>query len=134
MWHPPCTVGRYADACRRRHAGNRNVRVHTACVGAVDGDTVTLSTAGPFTSAVEDEVKTVSASKLGGALQALGWGHQAAPSVASGAAAGAARSSASITATTVSLASFLQSAGVGQAGQPGAIDVLVIDVEARRRW
>ena len=112
-------IPKFADACRRRHAANPRVRVHTACVGRTAGESVTLSTAGPFTSGVADEVAAVSGSQLGGALQALGWGH---------AAPGAAASS--VTATTVTLAGFLEGAGV--AAKPGSVDVLVIDVEVRR--
>jgi hypothetical protein len=115
-------IPKYAAACRQRHAGNKNVHVHTVCVGATDGETVTLSTAGPFTSGVADEVATVNASQLGGALKALGWGH----------AANGAGASSSVTATTVSLDSFIKSAGIS--AKAGSIDVLVIDVEVRMIW
>jgi hypothetical protein len=69
-------VPRYADVCASRHAGNARVTVHRACVGETDGEDVNISMAGPFSSAVADEIASVSGSKLGGMLQALGWGHE----------------------------------------------------------
>jgi hypothetical protein len=79
-------IPKFARACARRHAGNApRVAVHRVCVGERDGDRVTLSTAGPFTSAVPDEVASVAASKLAATLQAMGWDHKPRPG---GAAAG----------------------------------------------
>lgn len=105
-------IPQYADAARRRHAGNApRVQVHTVCIGERDGETVELSAAGPFSSAVADEIESVAASSLHTALSALGWGHsKAAPRVK---------------ATTQTLDSFFKRAGL----QPGDVDVLVIDVE-----
>jgi hypothetical protein len=55
----------YAAACAARHAGNPGVTVHGGvCIGEKDGESVSLSTAGPFTSAVDDEVAGVSGSRL----------------------------------------------------------------------
>lgn len=65
----------YAEICARRHAPNRRVTVHTLCVGEMDGQEVELSTAGPFSSAVEDEIASVTSSRLHTALQAMGWSH-----------------------------------------------------------
>ena len=55
----------FAAACAARHSANPAVTVHTLCVGERDGETVSLSPAGPFTSAVEDEIAAVSTSQLG---------------------------------------------------------------------
>jgi hypothetical protein len=71
-------IPRYAAACAARHAASvraGRVRVHTVCAGERDGETVTLSTAGPFTSAVPDEIASVAGSKLNETLQQLGWTH-----------------------------------------------------------
>ena len=66
----------YADAARMRHAGNDGrVIVHTTCVGEIDGETIELSAAGPFSSAVADEIQSVATSRLNTALSALGWSH-----------------------------------------------------------
>jgi hypothetical protein len=85
----------FAAACKARHAGNAGVVVHQSCVGEVDGAQVTISTAGPFSSAVADEVSTVSTSSLNGMLEALGWAHTD-------------KANASVTCTTVSLDSFMR--------------------------
>lgn len=64
-------IPKYAAMCRQRHVGNRNVTVHDVCIGRDNGVEVTLSTAGPFSSAVEDEIKSVKDSKMS-ACGALG--------------------------------------------------------------
>lgn len=66
-------IPQYAAACRRRHAANPNVTVHNVAAGKTDGEEVTLVPAGPFTSAVSDELQSVTDSKLSGMLTALGW-------------------------------------------------------------
>lgn len=68
-------IPHFAAACRLRHSSNRDVSVHEVCVGEQDGLEVDISTAGPFSSAVPDEVATVNASSLNGALRMLGWSH-----------------------------------------------------------
>jgi FkbM family methyltransferase len=115
-------IPQYAAACAARHAGNRLVRVHNTCVGEVDGVEVELSAAGPFSSAVEDEIAAVSGSKLQGALEALGWAHGS----GSGAAAASSSSSGRVKSTTVSLNTFLREQRVPKGG---AIDVMVVDTE-----
>lgn len=102
----------YAAACASRHAGNRKVKVHTLCAGEKDGVEVQLSAAGPFTSAVPDEVEAVKSSKLAGVLTALGWGHTSSPSTV-------------VTTTTTSLNTFFTREGLA----PRLVDVLIIDVE-----
>ena len=105
-------IPKYAKACSNRHSANKNVRVHNSCIGKEDGTVVELSAAGPFTSAVADEINSVADSKLAPLLSALGWN---------------AKDSAAekITATTISLNTFFSKQGF----QPGDVDVLVIDVE-----
>lgn len=66
-------IPQYAAACKRRHAANPQVTVHNVAAGIRDGDLVSLIPAGPFTSADENELKSVTQSKLGGLLGALGW-------------------------------------------------------------
>jgi len=89
-------IPKYAAACAARHAASvraGRVKVHTACAGERDGETVRLSTAGPFTSAVADEIASVAGSKLNDTLRQLGWTHggvPAAPAAASATAAAAA--------------------------------------------
>jgi hypothetical protein len=153
-------IPRYAAACAARHAASvraGRVRVHTVCAGERDGETVTLSTAGPFTSAVPDEIASVAGSKLNETLQQLGWTHggagAAAAPEASGAPAGARRrrASGSAAATSAAGAAAPPSAAptpgssaeqvvattvcldsfLKAQGVPagGAIDVLVVDVE-----
>ena len=154
-------IPRYAAACAARHAASvraGRVRVHTVCAGERDGETVTLSTAGPFTSAVPDEIASVAGSKLNETLQQLGWTHAGAAAApeASGAPAGARRRRASGSAAATSAAGAAAAAASPSAaptpgssaeqvvattvcldsflkaqGVPagGAIDVLVVDVE-----
>jgi hypothetical protein len=101
-------IPRYAEAARARHASNApRVQVHTLCAGEKDGESVELSTAGPFSSAVPDEIAAVEGSAMKGVLEALGWGH----------ASGAPK----ITATTKALNSFWKEQGLGR----GEVDVLV---------
>lgn len=55
----------YAAACAARHAGNPRVTVHAGvCIGEKDGEPVELSTAGPFSTAVDDEVAAISTSSM----------------------------------------------------------------------
>ena len=111
-------VPQYADAARERHAGNApRVQVHTLAVSDKDGDTIMVSAAGPFSSAVDDEISTVNASALSSTLSALGWSHSAdAPR---------------IPATTVSLNSFCKKHAIA----PKQVDVMVrtAAIAARRR-
>ena len=108
----------YADAARVRHAGNAGrVLVHTTCVGETDGETVEISAAGPFSSAVADEIKSVTASKLNDALAVLGWAHRA--------------EAERIKAVTVSLNTFCRK----QTFAPGEIDVMVrARVRSAKAW
>lgn len=101
-------VPAYADAARERHAGNApRVHVHTLAVSDKDGDTIMVSAAGPFSSAVDDEISTVNASALSATLSALGWSHSAdAPR---------------IPATTVSLNTFCKKNAIA----PKQVDVMV---------
>jgi hypothetical protein len=70
-------VAKFADAARARHAGNApRVAVHTVAISERDGKVISLSNAGPFSSAVDDEIATVSRSGLNAALAALGWAHK----------------------------------------------------------
>ncbi len=138
----------YAAACARRHASNARVRVHQVAAGRVDGETVHLTPAGPFTSAVADELRSVTDSKLGGALSLLGWapaaaaapaaapaaarprarggrGASPAPAARASRAAAAPAGSGQITMTTTSLNTFFKREKL----PPGAVDVMVVDVE-----
>lgn len=99
----------YASAARMRHAGNAGrVVVHTTCIGERDGEVIELSTAGPFSSAVEDEIKTVAASQLNPVLASLGWAHESSKADR-------------VKATTVSLNSFCKNQNI----KPKEIDVMV---------
>jgi FkbM family methyltransferase len=101
-------VPEYADAARERHAGNApRVQVHTVAVSEKDGDTIMVSAAGPFSSAVEDEISTVNASTLSATLSALGWSHKV--------------DSPRVPATTVSLNSFCTKNAIA----PKQVDVMV---------
>lgn len=101
----------FAKATQQRHKANKNVSVHCFCAGEKDGETVQLSAAGPFTSAVEDEISSVANSNLHSVLSSLGWGHnKAAPRV---------------NATTKTLNSFCKEQGM----KAGEIDVMVVDTE-----
>lgn len=102
----------YAEACRRRHVANRSVNVHNICVGERDGEDVELSAAGPFSSAVPDEVDSVTKSNLGGLLEAMGWGHGAATAT-------------KVKTRSVALNTFFRQ----QKLAPGHVDVMVLDVE-----
>lgn len=104
-------IPRYAQACAARHAGNKGVQVHTVCMGESDGQEVELSAAGPFSSAVDDEIASVSASSLGSALTALGWSHT--------------NADARVKTTTVSLNTFFRKNNI----RPGEVDVMVVDTE-----
>ena len=144
----------YAAACARRHAGNPLVKVHRVAAGRVDGEVLNLTPAGPFTSAVEDELRSVTESKLGGALTLLGWmpanngaapdAAVAAPAVRRRAASSSARgrspakktpalatsnapapAAGQIVMTTTSLDTFFRREKI----TPRAVDVMVVDVE-----
>jgi hypothetical protein len=156
-------IPQYAAACRRRHISNPGVTVHNIAAGQTDGVEVTLTPAGPFTSAVADELQSVADSNLSGALAALGWMPKAEAGKASGkhgggsssdsdsspsasspssdsaaspcpvppapgaAAATEVREAANgqITMRTTSLDTFFRRERIA----PGAVDVMVIDVE-----
>lgn len=101
-------IPQYAQAARARHAGNApRVVVHTVCAGEVDGEAVELSAAGPFSSAVDDEISSVSGSALNATLDTFGWGHN--------------KDSEKIKTTTKSLNTFFKEQGIA----PGAVDVMV---------
>lgn len=100
-------IPQYAAAAAARHASNApRVRVHTVAVGERDGEVISLSPAGPFTSSSKDEIDAVASSALHKKLGAFGWSHGEASSV---------------TATTMSLNTFFQREGL----RPGAVDVMV---------
>ena len=103
----------YAAACAARHAGNAGVTVHTMCIGEKDGAPVELSTAGPFSSAVGDEIAAVSSSKMGAALKALGWSHEP--------------HTESVKTTTTALNTFYEATPGLRV--PGVVDVMVVDTE-----
>jgi hypothetical protein len=108
-------IPQYAAAAAARHAGSApRVQVHTLCVGEKDGQRVTLSAAGPFSSGVEDEIASVAASNMSSVLGAMGWGHVP----------GAAK----VEAMSKSLNTFFKEQGI----QPGQVDVLVSGGAARR--
>lgn len=44
-------IPQYAALCRHRHSSNPKVSVHNVCAGEKDGVPVSLSAAGPFSSA-----------------------------------------------------------------------------------
>lgn len=113
-------IPQYAAICQQRHSSNPNVTVITSCVGEKDGIEVELSTAGPFTSAIEDEIETISKSKLSSTLEALGWNHS--PSSSSNSSSGIPR----IKSTTMSLNTLCTKY---QLPKKGGIDVMIIDVE-----
>jgi hypothetical protein len=98
----------YAAACAARHAGSApRVQVHALCIGERDGEAVSLSAAGPFSSGVEDEIASVAASQMSSVLGAMGWGHDAA--------------AARVAATSTALNTFFKAQRI----QPGEVDVLV---------
>jgi len=104
-------IPQYATAARARHFKNSpRVCVHTLCVGERDGEEVELSPAGPFSSAIEDEIKSVSGSQLSSTLSSLGWGHR--------------EDIARVKTTTLSLNSFFERQGIAS----GEVDVLVRSV------
>jgi len=145
-------IPKFANACASRHSWNApRVKVHQVCAGEKDGDVVTLSTAGPFTSAVQDEIDSLANSKLNSTLKALGWDHRAEASSSSSSSltstkkrkgskslspstTGADLSPSSVSnlnevtvsATTTTLNSFFKKEGIPSGG---AIDLLVVDVE-----
>lgn len=102
----------YAEACRRRHASNAGVVVHQFAGGAKDGETVSLSAAGPFSSAVPDEIASVAGSKMAGALDALSWNPGA-------------KGADTISVKTQKLDTFFAAQKIA----PGSVDVMVVDVE-----
>lgn len=107
-------IPQYANVCRQRHAGNPNVTVHTLCVGERDDELVELSSAGPFSSSVEDEIAASSeqnAAQLNTMLSAIGWSHGA--------------KSERVQCRTQSLNSFFSRMSF----LPRQVDVLVIDTE-----
>lgn len=144
-------IPRFAKATSNRHKSNKNVTVHNICAGERDGDVVELSQAGPFTSAVADEIASVSGSELSKALEVMGWAHSASEAGKEKAEGGAARARSKsvsrdsksttttapaaasiettadgkIKATTVSLNTFFTQQRIA----PGAVDVMVVDVE-----
>jgi len=146
-------IPKFAKACASRHSWNApRVKVHQVCAGEKDGDVVTLSTAGPFTSAVQDEIDSLANSKLNSTLKSLGWDHRAEASSSSSSSSltstkkrkgskslspsttGADLSPSSVSnlnevtvsATTTTLNSFFKKEGIPSGG---AIDLLVVDVE-----
>jgi len=109
-------IPQYAEVCKQRHINNKDITVVTTCVGETDGVEVELSTAGPFTSAIDDEIETISNSKLSSTLEALGWNHSANKQSAIP----------RIKSTTMSLNTFCKQY---QIPKKGIIDVMIIDVE-----
>lgn len=87
--------------------------VHTVCAGQRDGESVELSAAGPFSSAVEDEIASVANSKLASVLSAFGWNP------------GASAVPPKVKTTTLSLNTFFAREKIA----PGAVDVMVVDVD-----
>jgi hypothetical protein len=137
-------IPKFALACAKRHSWNApRVKVHQVCAGEKDGDIVTLSTAGPFTSAVQDEIDSLANSKLNSTLKSLGWDHRAEASSSSTKKRKGSKSpqtnsntlpstnksdlnAVTVTATTTSLNSFFKKEQIPSGGE---IDLLVVDVE-----
>jgi hypothetical protein len=143
-------IPKYAAACAARHAASvraGRVKVHTVCAGGRDGETVRLSTAGPFTSAVADEIASVAGSKLNDTLRQLGWTHAPAagggaaePEAAAGArkrrassaaGAGAAAASASAAVSAASAAAAL--AASGDEGHKGVVVAKTVSLDTFMR-
>lgn len=151
-------IPKFAKACARRHVWNPNIKVHQVCAGEMDGEIVTLSTAGPFTSAVQDEIESLAASKLNSTLKTLGWDHRAeatssvtASSSSSSSSSSSAKkrkgstassiktlnvvptvsSNSDLNAVTVSASTITLNSFFKQANIPdkGEIDLLIVDVE-----
>ena len=143
-------IPKFAKACASRHSWNApRVKVHQVCAGEKDGDIVTLSTAGPFTSAVQDEIDSLANSKLNSTLKSLGWDHRAEASSSSSLSSTKKRKGSkslspsttgvdlspssvsnvnevTVSAMTTTLNSFFKKEGIPSGG---AIDLLVVDVE-----
>ena len=143
-------IPKFAKACASRHSWNApRVKVHQVCAGEKDGDIVTLSTAGPFTSAVQDEIDSLANSKLNSTLKSLGWDHRAEASSSSSLSSTKKRKGSkslspsttgvdlspssvsnvnevTVSAMTITLNSFFKKEGIPSGG---AIDLLVVDVE-----
>ena len=101
-------IPRFAAVAAARHASSApRVQVHTLCICEKDGEEVRLSTAGPFSSGVEDEIASVAASKMSEALGAMGWEHEA--------------DSQRVVTKGKALNTFFTEQGI----QPGEVDVLV---------
>lgn len=123
----------------KRHAKNYpRVRVHNLCVGSMDGEIVEMSPAGPFSSAVEDEIASVTSSAMNKDLQVMGWSHESNSSEMSTETELPDHAlnandpplelpSGKVVAITKKLDTFFESQS--DLKEPGVVDVMVVDTE-----